>query len=124
VTCNDVGAFADQNWIGKAESTNAAGDFRDLGRAVGPRVARIRNQSIERPVFELQAGPNHFGMCCILLIHSLVFLVSASSKGYPPLPISRHFFVRTAVELTQLFASISRRLFLGCRLKNNSGNFA
>ncbi len=92
MTCNDVGTFADQNWIGKAESTNAAGDFRDLSRAVGSRVARIRNQSIERPVFELQAGPSHFGMCCILLIHSLVFLVSASSKGYPPPPEFRDVF--------------------------------
>jgi hypothetical protein len=56
VTSNDVTGFADKDWIREAERSNAAGDLSDLSRTVGPRIARIWDQSIERPIFDLQSG--------------------------------------------------------------------
>jgi len=76
VSSDDIGAFADQNRIGKAEGTNAAGNFRDLGRAVGSRVSGIRNQPIERPVFDLQAIRSGFRYRGALVRHFTSFPIS------------------------------------------------
>ena len=55
VTGDDVAVLADQDRIGESERADAAGDLGDLRVAVGARVARRRNQPIERP--ELKPRP-------------------------------------------------------------------
>src|SRR6266550_4428059 len=69
MACNDVAALADQNWIREAERTNAAGDLRNLPSTMRPRVARIRDQPIQRPVLDLKTQPVILSIQVVLIVH-------------------------------------------------------
>src|SRR5262249_34473142 len=43
----------DQYRVGEPKLADAAGDLRDLGVAVGPRVARVRDQRLDRVQHDL-----------------------------------------------------------------------
>jgi hypothetical protein len=49
MTGDDVTVTANQDGVGKAEGTNAAGDFGDLSVAVRACISWRRNEPINRP---------------------------------------------------------------------------
>ena len=84
-------ALADQDGIGEAESANAAGDLGDLGRAMGPRVTRIRNQAIQRPVFDLQSMRGDSAVRCFDPSFGFLSCLTRSLRYPSPYRISRRF---------------------------------
>ena len=53
---------AHENWIGKSELDDGGGDLMNLFGGVGAGVARVGNQSVNRPVFNAISDPRG-GQC-------------------------------------------------------------